>query len=784
MPVRQPHFQASATLGSQPPSSICDEKKPLIGSARDKNDLMKKFALAALAVLLIGTVYLFVHQIRVGHHAEFLGSQANPLLEEGLFPPLAKVKPGHLRPAVESRLAGGKEKLKSLEDLLQSKLAASNQPVLYEAFVPQLQELYEYVSRPWDNIHHLKSVRDSPALRAIIADMQPKVTAFWQSVSQSKVLFDTFLRLNTSTKIFDSLSEARQRAVQSELLSRQLGGVGLVGAKANEFNDVQTRLGKLSQTFSNHALDARKAFNITVASSQGVRGIPERVLVAAAENARQAGHKDATVVNGPWVLTLDAPLLGPVLTFAEDRELRKQMYLASITLASSGSTDNLGTIKDILKLRQQEANLLGYPNYAELSFAQKMATSIEVRKLLDDLETKSKPAALADERDLAAFAQKVGHTSELRHWDRAFFVQKLQKARYNIDPEALRNFFPFPAVLQGLFDLSNRLFGVTAEKVTDAKDALWHKDVMLYRIIKDKVTVGYVFIDPYSRPSEKRAGAWLQPMVNRARTKASVRLPVGAVVANFPAPAPEGGKPALLSLGECGTLFHEFGHALQHVLTTQDEAAVSGIAGIEWDAVEIASQFMEFWIHFDRKTLYSFAKHWMTGEVLPEATYQGLREAHAFRAGTAMTSQVYMSKVDLRLHEGFADAEDPNSIEKSIAKEVLAVQPLPEARPLNVFSHIFAGGYAAGYYSYKWSEVLSADAFATFESGGALKDDNHARLIGKRFASTLLALGGGRAPGLVFKDFVGHAPSSDPLLRYLGLSSHAKLDANAAAKAA
>lgn len=240
-------------------------------------------------------------------------------------------------------------------------------------------------------------------------------------------------------------------------------------------------------------------------------------------------------------------------------------------------------------------------------------------------------------------------------------------------------------------------------------------------------------------------------------------------MANFPAPPSDGGKPALLSLGEVDTLFHEFGHALQHVLTVQDEPAVSGINGVEWDAVEIASQFMEFWVDFDRKTMYSFAKHWKTGKALPEEIYQRLHKAHNFRAGTVLTSQVYLGKVDLRLHEQYVDGEDPNAIEKAIAKDMFVAPPLPEARPLCTFSHIFAGGYAAGYYSYKWSEVLSADAFATFEAGGALESDARARAIGRKFAATVLGLGGGRSPGLVFRDFVGRAPSTDALLRYNGL---------------
>jgi len=703
------------------------------------------------------------------HGAALAAERSNPLLEDGVLPPLAKVKAEDAKPAVESRVAGGVLKLKALEASLKTKLAAGKEPLAYDVFVPQIQELYDYVSHPWDIIQHLKAVKDSAELRAITAELQPKVTAFWQSVSQSKHIYEAFLRLKTSKKTFDALPEARQRIVQGELSSRQLGGVGLSGADAKEFNVVQTRLGKLSQTFSNHAMDAKKAFSITVTDKESVRGIPERALVSAAATAKLRGHKEATAEKGPWMITMDPTVVGPVMGFAESSDLREKIYHAFITMASSGKTDNADTIKEILKLRQEEAKLLGYPNYAELSFASKMATNKEVHKLLNDLQAKAKPSALTDDSDLLAFSKKVGHKGELKHWDRGFYVNKMQKAEYSIDSEELRNYFPFPAVVKGLFALSERLFGVTAEKVTDAQDSMWHKDVTLYRIIKDKATIGYVFVDPYSRPAEKRAGAWLQPMVSRSRTKDGVRLPVGSVQANFPAPS--GDKPALLSLGECDTFFHEFGHALQHVLTKQDEAAISGINGIEWDAVEIASQFMEFWIHFDRKTLFSFAKHWKTGVALPEVTYQRLLKVHNFRAATVLTSQIYMSKVDLVVHEKFADGEDPNSIEKSIAKEVLAVQPLPEARPLNTFSHIFAGGYAAGYYSYKWSEVLSADAFATFEAGGALKDDVRARAIGRRFAATLLGLGGGRAPSLVFKDFVGRAPSTKALLRYQGLST-------------
>lgn len=732
------------------------------------------FAIAGLLlqVKLASAGYLRRHQDALAAADADTGARKNPLLEEDELPAFALVKSEDARPAVESRLAWGKTKLAELEASLSRDLAKSDGPVAYEAFYPALQELNDHVSRPWDILNHLKAVRDSEGIRAAVAELQPKVTAFWQNVSQSKPIYNAFLRLNASAAAFAKLPESRQRIVQNELLNRQLGGVGLAGSVATEFNAVQAKLSKLSTEFGNHALDARKAWNLTLTSRDAVRGIPERALVAAADAARQAGHKEASAEKGPWMLTLDAAVLGPVMNFAEDRALREKVYRAFITLASQGSVDNSGTILQILKLRQQEASLLGYPNYAALSFASKMASSTEVHQLLDDLRAKARPFAVSDDQDLRAYAKKTGGISDLQHWDRGFFVQKLQKEQYDIDTEQLREYFPFPAVVEGVFALSQRLFGVTAEKVdADAPDSLWHKDVHLYRLIRDGATIGHVFLDPYSRPSQKRAGGWLQPIVSRSRSdKGGLRRPVAGIMANFPAPPAGGGKPALLALGEVDTLFHEFGHALQHILTVQDEPAVSGINGVEWDAVEIASQFMEFWVDFDRKTLYSFAKHWKTGEALPEAIYQRLHKAHNFRAGTVLTSQVYLGKVDLRLHEKYADGEDPNAIEKSIAKDMFVTPPLPEARPLCTFSHIFAGGYAAGYYSYKWSEVLSADAFATFEAGGALESDARARAIGNKFASTLLGLGGGRAPGRVFRDFVGRAPSTEALLRYNGLA--------------
>jgi len=475
------------------------------------------------------------------------------------------------------------------------------------------------------------------------------------------------------------------------------------------------------------------------------------------------------------LLTLDGTVLGPVLTYAEDRSLREQLFRASATLASSGRSDNTGTIKSILELRQRKAELLGYPAYADLAFADKMASKEQVHKLLSDLLSTGKPAAQKDDMELQEFAKTRFSHTEVQPWDRPFFVEKLRKDRYGIDAEALRSYFAYPKVLEGLFSLCHRLFDVKVEKAAagaqEVELARWHPDVEFYHIHRNGELAGHILIDPFVRPSEKRAGAWVQPMLPRTVVDGRVSRPVAAVVLNFPPPPAGEQKPALLSMGEVSTLFHEFGHAMQHVLTLQKESPVSGISGIEWDAVEVASQFMEYWPKEDKRTLFSFAQHYSTGEKLPEATYEKLRESRSFRAGSAMLGQIYLGTVDLRLHEHFTKGEDTNIIEKSVADEVLVVKPLPESRPLCTFSHIFAGGYASGYYSYQWSKVLSADAFSAFDEGGGLTDEGRVHEVGLRFAATLLAMGGGRSPAKVFADFRGRAPQASALLRYSGLQA-------------
>mmetsp|Transcript_45691 Transcript_45691/g.132327 ORF Transcript_45691/g.132327 Transcript_45691/m.132327 type:complete len:764 (+) Transcript_45691:76-2367(+) len=703
---------------------------------------------------------------------------ANPLLSyaaDGPLPALAAVRPAHARPAVEARLAEGRERLVHLESLLTQALNASSEPVAYEELVLPLEELYEHAGRPWEFLNHLKSVKDSPELRKAMEELEPKVVAFWQTVSQSRPIYDALARLNTSAA-FPQLSEARQRVVHSELVSRRLNGMGLPDKSAEEFNRVQRKLQDLSTTFENHLLDARKNWSLTLSDASVVRGIPARALAAAAEAARAAGVGGATEGEGPWRLSLEAPVLGPVLLFAEDRGLREKLFRAQATLASGGPHDNSGTVRDILDLRRRQAELLGLPDYLAVSLASKMATREEVHHLLEDLQATAHPAALREEQELRDFAARTGNISTLQLWDRSFYAERLKQESYGVNTEELRAYLPLPAVLQGLFALSDRLFGASAALQQDGLSQVrWHADVQVYRISREGTTAGYVLLDPYSRPHEKRAGAWMQPLVSRRSFNDSVRLPTAAMVMNFP-PPPTPDSPSLLSLGEVETLFHEFGHALQHVLTVQNETAVSGINGVEWDAVEIASQFMEYWVDFDRRTFYSFARHHETSEPLPESTYRKLQNAHSFRAGAMLLGQVYLGKVDLQLHEQRRTDGDPNEIEKAVAKAVLVTPTLPEARPLCSFSHVFAGGYAAGYYSYQWSKVLSADAFGAFPSGarnnasrGGAEQELAERRLGRRFAATLLALGGGRAPADTFASFRGRAASADALLRLSGL---------------
>lgn len=714
--------------------------------------------------------------------------ESNPLLSTDLLPPFARIEARHVRPAVLGRLQEAESKLKDVESSLTAQLKDGG-VLEYEDIMPLLEEIYVRQGQPWSYFSHLQSVRNSQELRKIEEELQPKMISFSLRISQSKPIYKALAKLNSSAA-FASLPESRQRAVRAELMDRKLSGVALDGSDADMFNKLEKELSELSTNFSNHALDAKAAWNITLYSSDAVKGVPSRALEAAAATAKQAGFKDAALEKGPWVLTLDDPMLGPVLSYAENRSLREQMFRADSTLASAGKFDNTEIVTAILKLRQQKAELLGFKNFDALSLASKMARRQDaVTDLLEQVRVAARPAAKREDDELRTFAAQEGEKDELQKWDLGFYAQKLLKARYDVDKEAMRPYFAYEAAVHGLQSLTQRLFGVSLEAWASEPHVAavkWSSDVHVYRVTMAKKALGYIMVDPYSRPGEKEGGAWMAPLVSRQLMRdGSLRLPVAAVVANFP--KPQGNKPSLLSLDEVSTLFHETGHALQVVLTKQTDGSVSGTSGIEWDAVEIASQFMEYWVNYDRTTLFSMARHYETGEPLPEELYKKLLRAKNFRSATMLLGQVYLAMTDIRLHQGYQEGEDPDKIVKAVGKEVLIHPPLPEARMLCSFGHIFDGGYAAGYYSYLWSEVLSADAFMAFDDAGKLTslEMPHAtekkisdasggglssvEVLGRRWASTILAEGGGRDPASVFKDFRGHEPSASALLHYSGL---------------
>ena len=474
------------------------------------------------------------------------------------------------------------------------------------------------------------------------------------------------------------------------------------------------------------------------------------------------------------VLTLDFPSYIAVMQHATDSALREKVYLARLTLASDGDKDNGVLIDQIRSLRQEKAKLLGYANHAAVSMAKKMATLESAVELLEEIVLKSRAAAETDLEAVQSFAASQGCSDELKHWDIQYWAERQREALYDLKDEDLKPYFPLPAVLDGLFGLASRLFDVTITPADGASE-VWHPDVRFFQVCdtSSKAVIAHFYLDPYSRPEEKKGGAWMNDVQGRSSALAprgsSNRLPIAHMVCNQSKPV--GGKPSLMSHSEVETLFHEFGHSLQHMLTTQDCGLVSGINNVEWDAVELPSQFMENWT-YHKPTLMSIAKHYETGKPIPDVLYERLVAARTYRAGSQMLRQCHFALTDLTLHTQYTPGGDESvfDVYRRVGEKASVMPVLPEDRFLCGFGHIFAGGYSAGYYSYKWAEVLSADAFGAFEDAG-LEDEEAVKSTGRRFRDTVLALGGGRDPLSVFVDFRGRKPSPDALLRHNGLLS-------------
>ena len=693
---------------------------------------------------------------------------ANPLAAYGAapasseLPPWDSVEAEHVVPAISALLEELEAELVTLE-----KGAAPT----WESVAEPLEVLGDRLSRAWGTVSHLKGVQDSDALRAAVEEVQPRQVAFGLRVGQSEPIYRAFKGMRDDEGVWGALSEAQRRVVEAEIRDAELSGVALTGEAKEEFNTLQQEAAQLSTKFSNNVLDATKAFERFVEDKAELEGLPDSALALAAQTAASKGREGATAEDGPWCITLDFPSYMPVMQHAKNRALREEVYLAFLTRASSGETDNAPLIERILEIRKRKAELLGYEHFADTSLAAKMADLGSAKTLLEELRAAAYEPGVRELEEVRAFAEEQGADYELKHWDMTFWAERLREERYAYKEEDLRPYFSLPAVLDGLFGLIEKLFGFKVVPA-DGESPVWHKDVRYFKVLgEDGAPRASFYLDPYSRPAEKRGGAWMDEVLGRSAllgADGETRLPTAHMVCNQSPPV--GDKPSLMTIREVETLFHEMGHALQHMLTTQSEGMVAGIRGVEWDAVELPSQFMENFV-YHKDTLLGFAKHYETGEPLPEELFNKIVEARKYRAGTVMLRQVHFSLTDLELHSAYAPGTVGGvfALEKEIAKTTSVLPPLDADRFLCGFSHIFAGGYSAGYYSYKWAEVLSADAFGAFEEAG-LDDDEAVRTTGRRFAETVLAMGGGRDPTKVFEDFRGRGPSTEALLRHSGLA--------------
>ena len=674
---------------------------------------------------------------------------ANPLLDFSGLPQFDRVQPQHVVPAVEQLLTEGRALLE--------RLATDPAEPRWDNFARPLEDMEERLSRAWSQVGHMNAVVNSPELREAYNACLPKLTDFYSDLSQDERLYAKFRALSAS-KEFGTLNRAQQKIVENELRDFRLGGAELPDDQKARFKEIQEALSKLAAKFEENLLDTTNDFAHYVDDAAELKGLPEDALQAA-EEAAKADDKTG------YKFTLHFPSYMPVLQYADNRALRELLYRAYATRASEFGKpewDNTGLIKEILQLKREAAQLLGYRNYAEMSLATKMADSPQqVVEFLDTLARRAKPFAERDMQELTDYAKKLG-IADMQAWDVAYVSEKLREEKYAFSDQEVKQYFPEQKVLAGLFKVVETIFGVQVRK---AQASVWHEDASFYEITdKAGQPVGQFYLDLYAR-NNKRGGAWMDEAITRRRIGDKVTLPVAFLTCNFSAPV--GGKPALFTHDEVITMFHEFGHGLHHMLTQVDDYSVSGIKGVEWDAVELPSQFMENFC-WEWDVLRHMTAHVETGEHLPKELFDKMVAAKNFQAGMQTVRQIEFSLFDMRLHGDFdpAGSKTPLDLIEEVRDEVAVVRPPKWNRFPNNFSHIFAGGYAAGYYSYKWAEVLSADAYSLFEEHGVLCEET-----GRRFWAEVLAMGGSRPALESFVAFRGREPSIDALLRHNGMTA-------------
>lgn len=674
----------------------------------------------------------------------------NPLLTYTDLPPYSHIDAEQVVPAIDNVLASNRQAIDSL-------LKNPPSPLTWENTALVLDEINEKLSKTWSPVSHLNAVMNNEALRVAYEACLPKLSSYSTEMGQNKPLYELYQALNNSPAA-NNFNTSQQSILKHILRDFHLSGIDLPPAEQQRYGEIQAQLAELSNKFSNQLLDATQAWTKHITHEQALKGIPES---AKQQMAQSAKAKNLT----GWLITLEYPCYSAVITYADDRALREEIYQAYCTRASdqgpiANKFDNGPIMQQILALRHELAILLGFNNYAELSLADKMAeTPEQVLNFLNDLAERSKPFAEQDLKELSSFVAEQGITT-LQNWDVSYYSEKLREARYSISDEALRVYFPINKVLAGLFNLVNQLYGIEIHELKDFDT--WHPDVRLFAIQEQGKIIGRFFFDLYARP-HKRGGAWMDGARDRYQnSQGEIITPVANIVCNF-MPASHG-QPALLTHDEVTTLFHEFGHGLHHMLTQVNQLGASGINGVAWDAVELPSQFMENWC-WQTQSLALISSHYQTGEPLPKELLEKMLAAKNFQSALMMVRQLEFSLFDFELHTHFGDGRTIEQVLASVREKVAVLKPPAYNRFANSFAHIFAGGYAAGYYSYKWAELLSADAFSRFEEEGILNSQT-----GRLFRDTILAKGGSQEPLALFIEFRGREPNIEALLRHSGLS--------------
>jgi len=678
----------------------------------------------------------------------------NPLLNQAALPAFSEIKPEHVKPAVEKAIADCRA---TIEDVL-----SENTDFTWQNLVMTIDEVDDVLGKLWSPVSHMNSVVNSDELREAYESCLPLLSEYGTFVGQHEGLYQAYYQLANSEH-YKTLDTAQRKVIDNAMRDFKLSGIALNDDDKKRYGEIVSRLSELSSSFNNNLLDATQAFTVNITNEDELAGLPESALAAAEELAK------ATEKSG-YLFTLDIPSYLPVMMYADNQELRETLYRAFVTRASdqgpnAGQFDNSGIMAEILSLRHELAKLLEFGNFAEKSLATKMANSTdEVISFLKDLASRSKTQGQTELEEVKAFAKSEFNIDHLEPWDLTYYSEKLKQSRYAISDEELRPYFPESKVVAGLFEVVHRLFGLTI-KARDGVD-VWHSDVKFYDVYDENDQLrGSFYLDLYAR-AKKRGGAWMDDCVGRRALKNNaIQLPVAYLTCNFNKPI--GDKPALFTHDEVVTLFHEFGHGIHHMLTQIDAADVAGINGVAWDAVELPSQFLENWC-WQPEALAFISGHYQTGEPLPQDMLNKMLAAKNFQSAMQMLRQLEFSLFDFTMHAEY-NPERGDQIQQ-VLDQVRADYAVVKAADFNrfqhSFGHIFGGGYAAGYYSYKWAEVLSADAFGRFEQEGIFNAET-----GRDFLHNILEKGGSEEPSELFKAFRGRAPEIDALLRHSGISA-------------